>query len=98
MTAAFGLLTATMMLAACGSDISLQEYAGIVEASRSCSEGDTCVLAGSGQCTCATPVNASRWESVEDAAADVECNGAQVECPTHERVRCEANRCRSDTL
>jgi len=73
-----------------------EELAQIVDEARACEDGDVCELAGSGACTCATPVNADAVATVDEAAADVDCQGAMVECVSHTNLRCEDGRCRSD--
>jgi predicted class III extradiol MEMO1 family dioxygenase len=73
-----------------------EEYAQIVDDARACSDGDSCVLAGTSDCVCPTPVNASQADRVNTAAGDVDCNGAIAECIAHTNVRCEAGRCKSD--
>lgn len=88
-------LVATFVLAGCTAT-SPEELAEIVEEARACREGDTCRLAGAGQCTCATPVNESAVARVDEAAGDVDCEGAVVECVDHQNLRCEDGRCRSD--
>ncbi|MEQ9320872.1 MAG: hypothetical protein RIF41_17050 [Polyangiaceae bacterium] len=83
------------MASACTAT-SPEELAEIVDEARACQDGDVCELAGGGQCTCATPVNADAAARVDEAAADVDCEGAMVECVSHQNVRCEDGRCRSD--
>jgi hypothetical protein len=73
-----------------------EEYAHIVEQARPCTDGDSCVLAGSSDCVCPTPVNATEQERVSMAATEVDCNGAIAECIAHTNVRCEGGRCISD--
>jgi hypothetical protein len=63
-----------------------------------CSQGDTCVLAGSAQCLCAGPVNASKAEEIEAAAKDVCCGGTAVECVSFTNPHCENGRCVADRL
>ncbi len=81
-----------------GCGLSLEAYAEQVEEARVCVEGDECVLAGAGQCACLTAVNASEEEAINEAAMDLDCNGAQVECATVTNPRCEAGRCVADSL
>jgi hypothetical protein len=73
-----------------------EEYVEIVEEARLCDEGDVCELAGGGTCICPMPVNGAAVDSVEEAAADVDCEGAVVECVSHSNLRCEEGRCVSD--
>lgn len=91
------LVVAVMALGIFGcAGTSPEELVDIVEEARACEEGDSCELAGGGTCTCAMPVNAEATERVEEAAADVDCEGAMVECISHSNVRCEDGRCVSD--
>jgi hypothetical protein len=88
-------------LVACADVTSPEEFVSLVDASRSCGSADTCVLAGSSACTCATPVNANDEAAVNEAAAQVECEGATVMdgggCPpAHDGLRCDSGRCVSD--
>lgn len=83
------------ILGACTAT-SPEEFAAIVEEARACQDGDGCQLAGGGQCTCDTPVNDDAVARIDEAAADVDCEGAVVECTSHQNVRCEDGRCRSD--
>lgn len=73
------LLVAGLLLAGCGG-VSSAELVRIVEESRPCSAGDACVLAGGSRCTCATAVNASQQERVDEAADEVDCGSKMVEC------------------
>ncbi len=77
-------------------DTTPQQYVELVEDSRGCSADGECALAGSGDCTCAAPVNTNSADAVNEAACEVECEGAVVECPGHSNIRCEAGRCVSD--
>lgn len=78
--------------------LSPEAFHAQVEEARQCDSGDTCVLAGSARCLCATPVNASRAQEVDDLASQVECGNLVVDCVLYEieSVRCEANRCTAD--
>ena len=89
------LALAAVLSSAC-SNTTPEEYVELVESSRACGADGECVLAGAGECTCAAPVNKSDAEEVQEAADDVECEGAVVRCPAHNNVRCEAGRCVSD--
>jgi hypothetical protein len=82
-----------LVLAACADVTTPEEYVEIVEGSRACAADGECVLAGSGACTCAAPVNAAEAARVDEAAAEVDCKGATVECPSQGDVRCNAGRC-----
>jgi hypothetical protein len=84
------------LAAACADHVSPEELAEIVEGARSCGAADSCVLAGAGPCTCATPVRAAAAADVDAAVADVECEGAVARCAGHANVRCEGGRCISD--
>jgi hypothetical protein len=86
-------LCLVLVLAGTGCGLSLEEYRDVVEEAQVCAPGDRCVLAGGGQCTCATPVNEREAARIDEAAADVRCGGAMPECPAHFDVRCEAGRC-----
>ncbi|MGI5864733.1 MAG: hypothetical protein ACOX6T_22160, partial [Myxococcales bacterium] len=85
------LFLSVLLLTSCG--LSLDELHELVEESRACEPGEQCVLAGAGQCTCETPVNAKHRQRIDEAAAEVRCGGAMVECPTIGSVACEAGRC-----
>jgi hypothetical protein len=90
-------LVATLTLVlGLGCGLSKDEYHQRVEAARACSPGDTCVAAGGGQCLCPTAVNATKAEEIDDAAKQVNCGGAVVECAAVIKPRCEAGRCVSD--
>lgn len=91
------IFLACLVLAA-GCGVSIEDFNALVEDARACQAGDTCVLAGGGQCTCNSPVNASRAVEIDEAAEDVRCGGAMVECPSWTAVRCEAGRCVADRL
>jgi len=80
-----------LALAACG--ISTEDLARIVAESRPCVVGDACSLAGGSQCTCATAVNAKDKQKVDDAAADVRCGGAMVDCAYCQNPQCIAGKC-----
>lgn len=87
----FPLLVLVLFLSSCG--LSRDEFYDLVEQSRACGPGEECVLAGSSQCTCPTPVNEKHRERIEEAAAEVRCGGAMVDCAFFESVACEAGRC-----
>lgn len=87
-----GLLTlALVMGGACG-----EELEEIIESARACAEGDTCILAGSGQCTCPTPINSNSAERVAEAVEDHDCEGLAVDCRARSNPRCEQGRCVAD--
>lgn len=73
-----------------------EELVELVEDSRACGGDGECALAGGGLCTCEQPVNSAEVEEVNEAAEDVECEGATADCPGHNNIRCEAGRCVSD--
>jgi hypothetical protein len=81
-----------------GCCLSTEEFHQQVEEATTCSPGDTCVLAGSAQCLCDRPVNASRATEINDSAQEVCCGGAQVECISFTNLRCENRKCVADTL
>lgn len=87
----FALLVLVLSLSSCG--LSLDEFYDLVEQSRACAPGEECVLAGSSQCTCQTPVNEKHRERIDEAATEVRCGGAMVECAYFETVACEGGRC-----
>jgi hypothetical protein len=89
-------LTLTFGHAACGG-VSEEELQQIIEESKACAPGDTCILAGGGQCRCSQPINAKHKARVEQAVADYDCDGLMVSCAGNTNVRCEAGRCVSDT-
>lgn len=84
-----------VLTSGCGG-ISLEEFSAQVREARACTEGDTCVLAGGGTCTCASPVNASRAEAINEAAQEVNCRGSMVDCATYRNARCEGGTCVGD--
>jgi hypothetical protein len=90
------ILASVVWLSACCP--SIEEFTDQRETATSCSPGDTCVLAGSSDCLCPTPVNASRAAEIEAAADEVCCGGAQVECVFFQNPRCENGKCVADTL
>ncbi len=78
-------------------EVTPQSYLELVEGSRECAAHADCVLAGEGECTCASPVKTSAQEEVIQAAADLDCEGVTTtQCPTHGNLRCEASRCITD--
>lgn len=81
-----------------GCCLSREEFTEQRSEAAACSPGDTCVLAGSAQCLCAGPVNASKAEEIEAAAKDVCCEGAAVECASLTNPRCENGQCVADRL
>jgi hypothetical protein len=81
-----------------GCCLSHEEFNQEVDEAAACSPGDTCVLAGSAQCLCAQPVNASKASQINSSAHDVCCGGAVVECISFTNLRCENGRCVADTL
>jgi hypothetical protein len=83
------LMTVALAFAACAPTTA--DLSALIDEARACDEGDTCVLAGSGRCSCNTPVNGARAAEVNDLASQVACIGV-VDCPWHSSVRCEAGR------
>jgi hypothetical protein len=90
------ILASVVVLSGCC--LSEEEFSHQRQDAAACSPGDTCVLAGSAQCLCAGPVNASRAAEIEAAAGEVCCGGAQVECVAFRNPRCENGRCVADRL
>lgn len=86
---------ALVLTSGCGR-ISLEEFSAQVREARACGEGDTCVLAGGGTCTCASPVNASRAAEINDAVERVDCEGSMVDCIGYRTARCENGQCVGD--
>lgn len=90
------LLSLTLgVTSGCGG-VTEEELQQIIEESKVCAPGDSCILAGGGQCTCAVPINAEHRARVEQAVADYDCDGLMVKCMGNINVRCEAGRCVSD--
>lgn len=81
-----------------GCCLSQEEFAQERLDAAACSPGDTCVLAGSAQCLCPVPVNASRAAEIEASAKDVCCGGGVVDCVAFVNPRCENGRCVADSL
>jgi len=81
-----------------GCCLSQEEFNQEVQEATACSTGDTCVLAGSAQCLCARPVNASKATEINASAGEVCCDGALVDCVAFTNLRCENGRCVADTL
>jgi hypothetical protein len=79
-----------------GCCLSEEEFAVQREEAAACSPGDTCVLAGSAQCLCATPVNASKAAEIDSSAEDVCCGGKLVDCVAFTNLRCENGKCVGD--
>lgn len=90
------VIASLVFLSACCTSIEAFEQER--EEARACSEGDTCVLAGSAQCLCAGPVNAARAAEIEASADGVCCEGTMVDCVAFTNVRCENERCVADVL
>jgi hypothetical protein len=81
-----------------GCCLSTEEFHQQAEEATACSPGDTCVLAGSAQCLCARPVNASRATEIDGSAQEVCCGGTIVDCVAFTNLRCENGQCVADTL
>ncbi|KFE65414.1 hypothetical protein [Hyalangium minutum] len=79
-----------------GCCLSMEEFDQQAEEAAACSPGDTCVLAGSAQCLCARPVNASKAAELNASAGDVCCGGTMVECIAFTNLRCENGQCVGD--
>jgi hypothetical protein len=97
MTNKSGLWRVTMGLAlaltsGCGT-LSIEEFREQVQEARDCTEGDTCVLAGAGRCTCGSPVNASRAADLNDAAHYVDCWYSNLDCAPYANMRCVDGKC-----
>src|SRR5512140_2410155 len=88
------ILASLVLLSGCC--LSQEDFNKQVEEATACSSGDTCVLAGSAQCLCARPVNASKASQLNDSAKDVCCSGVQVDCIAFQNPRCENGRCVAD--
>lgn len=80
----------------CSSTISDEEFQQTLEASQVCQPGDSCILAGAGSCSCAQPTNSKDADTVNQAAAEIDCGGALVKCMSWENLRCEAGKCTAD--
>lgn len=65
----------------------------LVAEARSCEAADTCVLAGSSQCTCPRTVNQKRASEVDELASRVACGGMRVECASPGTPLCENGSC-----
>jgi hypothetical protein len=90
------LLASLVFLSGCC--LSQEEFQQKVDEAMACSSGDTCVLAGSSQCLCARPVNASKAAEISSSAQDVCCHGGVVDCVAFRNPRCENGRCVADTF
>lgn len=89
-------LAVACALLAC-DEVTPEGYVELVEGARGCSADTDCVLAGEGGCTCASPVNVSSREEVDESAAGLDCEHVTTTmCPAHENLRCEAGRCVTD--
>jgi hypothetical protein len=89
------MLALTLMIG-CGT--TREELLDLLEESRACAPGDTCVLAGSSTCTCASPVNARHLEEINDATESVNCGGIIVDCVAFQNPRCEEGVCVADWI
>ena len=85
------ILVSVVLLSGCCE--SIEDFSAQRAEAAACAAGDTCVLAGSAQCLCAAPVNASRAAEIEAAAEGVCCGGIQVDCVAFQNPRCENGRC-----
>lgn len=83
-------LVASLFLGCAPSVAELDE---LVAEARSCEAGDTCVLAGSSQCTCPRSVNQKRAAEVDELASRVACGGMMVECASPGTPVCENGSC-----
>ncbi len=90
------ILASVLLLSGCC--LSQEEFHQQAEKATACSPGDTCVLAGSAQCLCAGPVNASQAAQINAAAHDVCCGGGVVDCVVFQNLRCENGHCVADRL
>jgi hypothetical protein len=63
-----------------------------------CSEGQTCTLAGGTDCSCPAPVRADREHEINEIASRVACDGVRVRCVPTANPRCESDRCVADGL
>src|SRR5262245_45903832 len=91
------IITVLLCAAACeDSSMSRDDFDHMVQLAQRCEPGDTCVLAGSGACTCAVAVNAEEAESIDEAVEDVDCEGTTVICAQFTNPRCEDNICVAD--
>ncbi len=79
-----------LLVGACG--MSQARYGRMVEEAGECEPGDTCVLAGRGECVCDRPVNARHAERVNGGARWVSCS-AYPKCISYSAPRCENGRC-----
>jgi hypothetical protein len=86
-----------LLFSACG--LTIERFEDIRREAAACTEGDSCVSAGSGACTCSAPVNASKAAFIVEAAKSVDCRGRAVDCaPALQNLRCESGRCVGDLL
>jgi hypothetical protein len=90
------LCASVVFLSACCA--SEEDFSEQVAEAQACSPGDTCVLAGSAQCLCARPVNASKAAEIDAAAKGICCGGVIADCVAFQNPRCEDGRCVADTL
>jgi hypothetical protein len=90
------LLVSLVFLSGCC--LSNEDFNQQVEEAAACSPGDSCVLAGSAQCLCARPVNASKAAEIDASAHDVCCGGSMVDCVSFQNLRCENGKCVADIL
>ncbi|MDY7226763.1 hypothetical protein [Hyalangium rubrum] len=90
------ILASVVFLSGCC--VAREELSQEKEDAQACEPGDTCVLAGSSQCTCASPVNASKAKEIDSMADNVCCYGSAVDCVAYTNPRCENGRCVADTF
>ncbi len=92
----FVAFVACVFAVGCGGT-SLSDFQTQARGAKACDPTfDTCVLAGAATCLCPTAVNAKLASSINDAAKQVACGGAQVECPTVINPRCVNDTCVAD--
>jgi len=83
---------ALVLTSGCGT-ISREEFDAKVQEARACAEGDTCVEAGKGRCTCGRPVNASRAADINEAAQYVDCVYKDLDCGAYGYMHCVQGKC-----
>lgn len=92
-------------LAGCGASgedkaAALSTLNSALEDGRTCGEGDVCVLAGRGNCSCDTPVRESAKPAIDAAVREVNdvCGAGEFRaiCNLWTNARCESSRCVAD--
>src|SRR5687768_16679398 len=94
----FALLALTLVTCGDADSFTRDDLLQVINDARACDPGDSCILAGSSQCTCQMPINAESEDDVTAAAEQVDCEGRIVQCVGWTNLRCEDGLCIADEI